>query len=102
MSTLTIDFPQELYKRLEEQARKEGQEPEVFSRALIEFALQAREAPRSRTAREVLQAAGRGHALSDTLRGKIIPGVTLDEVRHTLSQAAGPSLSDIIREQRGA
>jgi len=43
MSTLTIDFPQELYKRLEEQARKEGQEPEVFSRALIEFALQARE-----------------------------------------------------------
>ena len=74
----------------------------VFSRALIEFALQARETPRSCTAREVLQAVGRGHALSDTLRGKIIPGGTLDEVRHMLSQAAGPSLSDIIREQRGA
>ena len=41
-------------------------------------------------------------ALSPTLRGKIIPGVTLDEVRTILAHTAGPSLCDIIQEQRGA
>jgi hypothetical protein len=33
---------------------------------------------------------------------KIMPDVTLDEVRTILAHTAGPSLSDIIQEQRGA
>lgn len=95
-----IDLPPEIYKRLEDQARRAGKAPEVLTRELLETALQAREEARPRTAREVLQAAGRVRSLSETLRCKIIPGVTLDEVRMALTQATGPSLSEIILEQR--
>ena len=101
MHTITIDLSPEAYKRLEEQAHSMGQAPEVLSRELLETALQAREAASSRTVREVLQTAGRLRPLSTALRRKIIPGVTLDEVRTILAQAAGPTLSDIIREHRG-
>ena len=101
MTTIIIDLPPEIYKRLEEQARKAGQAPEALSRELLQTALQTREAPQPSATREVLQAAGRVRPLSATLRSKIIPGVTLDEVRKALTQAAGPSLGDIIREQRG-
>ncbi len=102
MHIITIDLPSETYERLEAHARRMGQTPEVVSRALLETALQACEVTPPRTARDVLQAAGRIRPLSATLRSKIIPGVTLDEVRAILNQAAGPSLSDILREQRGA
>ena len=101
MSTIVIDIPPETYERLEEQARKAGKAPEALTRELLETALQAREVARPRTAREVLQALGRVRPLSETLRSKIIPGVTLDEVRIALTHAAGPSLSEIILEQRG-
>jgi hypothetical protein len=102
MATIIIDLPLDIYKRLEAQARRTGQAPEVLSRELLETALQAQEATPSPTVRDVLHAAGRLRPLSATLRRKIIPGVTLDEVRTILTQATGPSLSDIIREQRGA
>ena len=100
MHTITIDLSPETYKRLAEHARGVGQAPEVLGRELLETALQAYAAARPRTAREVLQAAGRVRPLSPTLRGKIIPGVTLEEVRTILSHTAGPSLSDTIQEQR--
>jgi hypothetical protein len=99
---MVINIPAELYAQLEAQARQTGTTPEALTRALLEIALHAQEKPQRRTAREVLRAAGRVRPLRDTLRRQIIPGVTLDEVRKTLSQAAGPSLSDIIQEQRGS
>jgi predicted DNA-binding protein len=102
MNTITIDIPPETYRRLEEQSRRAGKAPETFTRELLELALQANEEIQPQTARAVLQAAGRVRLLSDNLRRKIIPGVTLDEVRTILSQAAGPTLSEIIQEQRGA
>lgn len=101
MNTITIDLPPETYKRLEAQAHRTGQAPETLGRKLLETALQATEINQPRTAREILQAAGRTRSLSTTLRDKIIPGVTLDEVRAILSQTTGPSLSEIINEQRG-
>ncbi|MDH7487830.1 MAG: hypothetical protein QHJ81_16345 [Anaerolineae bacterium] len=101
MSTIVIDIPAETYRRLAEQAHRAGKAPEIFTRELVESAVQTREEMPPRTVREVLQAAGRIRPLSETLRRKIIPGVTLNEVRMALSQAAGPSLSEIILEQRG-
>lgn len=101
MSTIVIDVSAETYRRLEEQARRVGKAPETFTRELVESALEAREEAQPKTAREVLLAMGRVRPLSETLRRKIIPGVTLDEVRAALTQAAGPSLSEIILEQRG-
>jgi predicted transcriptional regulator len=101
MNTITIDLSPETYRRLEEQAQRAGQAVEVLSRTLLETALKSQEEARPRTTREVLQAAGRARPLSDTLRNKILPGVTLDEVRSILAHAAGASLSDIVNEQQG-
>lgn len=101
MSTIIIDLSPETYKQLEEQAQRAGQAVEVWSRELLETALKSSEVVLPRTTREVLQAAGRARSLSETLRRKILPGVTLDEVRAILAHAAGPSLSDLIQEQRG-
>jgi hypothetical protein len=73
----------------------------LLNRELLEDALKSRETARPKTARDVLQAKGRVRPLGDTLRRRIIPGVTLDQVRKALTQAGGPSLSDIILAQRG-
>ena len=102
MHTITIDLTPETYKQLAAYAHRVGQAPEVLGRELLETALQVRADARSRIAREVLQAMGCVRALSPTLRRKIMPDVTLDEVRTILAHTAGPSLSDIIQEQRGA
>ena len=101
MNKIVIDIPPETHKRLEVQARRKGKTLKALTRELIETALQTSEEAGPKTAQEVLQAAGRIHPLSETLRRKIIPGVTLDEVRTALTQAAGPSLSELILEQRG-
>ena len=101
MSTIVIDLPLETYRQIKEQADRAGQAPETFTRELLEATLQARTATQRRTTRQVLEAAGRVRPLSETLRRRIIPGVTLDEVRAALNRAKGPSLSEIISEQRG-
>ena len=101
MSTLLIDIPAATYERLMEQAKKAGKTPEALTRELVEKAILAREAAQPRTAREVLQAAGRIRPLSTALRRRIIPGVTLDEVRAALEKASGPALSAIVLAQRG-
>ncbi|MFQ6014491.1 MAG: hypothetical protein ACE5NP_03500 [Anaerolineae bacterium] len=101
MSTIVIEVPPETYKRLEEEARRVGKATEAFTRELLEMALEDRKEARPKTAREILQASGRARPLSETLRRRIIPGVTLEEVRTALSRAAGPPLSQIALEQRG-
>ncbi|MDP2937082.1 MAG: hypothetical protein Q8O86_11400 [Dehalococcoidia bacterium] len=102
MSTIVINVPQETYRRLQEEARKAGKAPEVLTRELLEISLQAREESRQRTARGILQASERARPLGERLRNKIIPGVTLDEVRESLTKAGGPPLSEIVLTQRGA
>lgn len=102
MTTITINLPQESYRRLQEEASKAGKSPEALGRELLEMFLQAGEEAGPRTARGVLQASGRVRPLSETLRRKIIPGVTLDEVRASLTEAGGPPLSEIVLEQRGS
>lgn len=101
MSSITIDLPTETYKRLEAQARSIGQDLATLSRDLLVSALQGCESARAQTAGELLRAAGRVRPLSTTLRDKIIPAVTLEEARTILKQAGGPSLSEIIQDQRG-
>jgi len=102
MSTIVIDIPPEIYRQLEEQSRRAGKAPELFTRELLEMALQTYQQAQPRTTRDVLQSLGRVRPLSETLRRKIIPGVTYAEVRTILAQAPGPTLSEIILEQRGA
>jgi hypothetical protein len=102
LNTIAVHLPQEIYRRVARQAGKMGKAPDEWTREVIESALRTGESPRPQTTTEVLQAAGRVRPLSEALRRKIIPGVTLDEVRNALSKAAGPSLSEIIVKQRGS
>lgn len=102
MSAITIDLPTETYERLEAQARSTGKDPATLSRDLLVSALQGCESARAQTASDLLRAAGRVRPLSKSLRDKIIPAVTLDDTRAILKQASGPSLSEIIQDQRGA
>ncbi len=97
MSAITIDISPEVYRQLEEEARKVGKAPEDLTRELLEAALHAREGVEKGKMQEVV----RSTSLSESLKRKIIPGVTLDEVRKALTQAGEPSLSEIISEQRG-
>ena len=102
LDTMTISIPRETYRRVARQAGKMGKAPDEWTRELIETALPTHERVQPQTTAEVLQAAGRVRSLSESLRDKIIPGVTLDEVRAALTQAVGPSLSEIISKQRGS
>lgn len=90
MSPIVIDLPVETRKRLEDQALTAGKSPEAYMREMLEYALKAREQARPQTAREVLIASGQARPLSQALQDKIIPGVTLDEVRTSLTQVNGP------------
>lgn len=102
MNTLVVDVSEETYRLLEERARSAGKAPEVLGRELIERALWGSNLPAPQSAREVLEMADRTRPLSDALRQRIIPGVTLDEVRAALVEAGGRSLSEIVLEQREA
>lgn len=101
MSAITIDISPEAYERLAVQARKTRKAPETLGRELLETALKVYSEPSSGTVRDVLQKAGLVRSLGESLRRKIISGVSLDEVRQTLTQASDPSLSEIVLAQRG-
>ena len=101
MSTIVIDVSPQTRERLEEQARQADKTVEALTRELVETALATYQTDRPSTARAVLRTAARVRSLGETLRRKIIPDVSLEEVRQALSQAAGPALSDLILEQRG-
>jgi len=102
MSVMVIDIPSQTRERLEAQARRMGKSVETLACELIATALAPRQEARPTATREVLQAANRTRLLSAALQRKIIPDVSLTEVRQSLTQAAGPALSGIILEQRGS
>jgi hypothetical protein len=103
MSTLAIELPPETYQRLQERARQAGKPAESLIRELVEKALREEGMGKepAKGAREILEASGRARPLSEALRRRIIPGVTLEEVRSALSRAGGPSLSELVLEHRG-
>jgi len=103
MNTLAIELPPETYQRLRERARRVGQPPESLIQDLVEKALREErvgEEP-AENAQQILEASGRIRPLSEALRRRIIRGVTLEEVRSALGRVGGPSLSELVLEQRG-
>jgi hypothetical protein len=124
MVKVVIELSPTTYQQLRQRAAQCGQAPESLASELLEAALQATQgqpppeavgassaerqavtdsasSPPVRSTREILRASGMLSELSPYLRSKIIPGVTLEEVREALTRAEGPSLSEIILEQRG-
>jgi hypothetical protein len=100
---ITVRLPLIPYHRLQELAQQTGRTPESLTREIVERALRdtAASTPSPpKTARQILEAAGRVQPLSPSLRQKIIPGVTLEEVRTALDKTSGPTLSEIILQQR--
>lgn len=97
---MTIDVPPQIYQKLAEKALKLGKDPQVLGCELLESAL-SREPASPEAVREALQARGRLRSLGEELRRRIIPGVSLEEVRQSLKQTAGASLSEIVVAQRG-
>ena len=100
MGILIIELSPKAYQSLQERARRAGKPPQTLSQEILEKVLRE-EAQPPRTAREILEASGRLRPLGPLLRRRIIPGVTLEEVRTSLAKAEGPSLSEIVLEQRG-
>jgi hypothetical protein len=101
MNPIEINLPIEIRRRLETQARLQGKTINELTRELVESALRTCADSEPKTSKEVLHSMGRLGSLSENLRNKIIPGVTLDEVRAAISKGNDRSLSDIIDEQRG-
>jgi hypothetical protein len=98
---ITVRLPPTPYHHLQELARQAGKSPESLTQEIVERALEETMSPASstsRTARQILEATGRLRSLSPSLLQRIIPGVTLEEVRASLDKAGGPSLSEIISD----
>jgi plasmid stability protein len=100
METLTVKLSSEADRALRERAAKEGKSIEDLTGEMLERAV-AEGANGMTGARELLEAAGRVRSLGPGLRQRIIPGVSLEQVRRSLADAKAPSLSEIILEQRG-
>jgi hypothetical protein len=110
--TVTVELSPEAYECLRTRAAEAGTTPEALVQKLLQEQFEAPEAAGSltgpssaatppTTAREVLAASGRLREIGPHLRARIIPGVTLEEVRQSLSRAGGPSLSEIVLANRG-
>jgi hypothetical protein len=120
MAIVSVDLPADSYEQLQRRAQAAGKSPEALSRELLEAALVETGAPQTTRAepcapawpaghpdgelpsvRDVLRAAGHLAELDEDMRSLIIPGVTLEEVHEIFRTTDGPSLTDIILEQRG-
>ena len=103
MERIVLDVPGDIYELLEERAATTGKKPETVTLDILESALKQPQPARAKeppSAREILAASGRSRPLSDALRQRIIPGVTLEEVQASLARVGGPSLSEMILGQR--
>lgn len=104
---ITVKLSSLPYNRLQELAEQTGKTPESLMREILERALVDQNAPPVQKSsperlatKKILEATGRVRVLSPDLRKRIIPGVTLAEVRTALDKAGGPSLSQIVLEHR--
>ena len=103
METLVLHLSAQSYRDLQVQAQRVGKTVDAFTQDLVEKGLQGEETPSlTRTARDILEGKNRLRPLSEHLKRRIIPGVTLKEVQKALKRAGEPLLSEIISEQRGS
>lgn len=103
MTTLNIELPPDLYRRLQDEAERAGKAADVVAQ---EWLIQWLQAPvpsgeRERS-REVLRAAGLLAELSPEEKALAAQStLTLEEARAILDRAGGKPLSEIILEMRG-
>jgi hypothetical protein len=101
MNTITLNVDPELYEQISAEAKARGQAMEDYSRELFESAFEKSRKSSKQTARELLEAAGMLRPFGDELRKLITSDVPLDEIVEEMSKAGGPSLGEILDQQRG-
>jgi predicted transcriptional regulator len=104
MTTLTVELPPEAYRRLHEEAHRQGKSPQLVAQEwLIERLSPLNPAPDStrEQVRRALRAAGLLVVLSPDLRQRADPTVQPEDVEASLARAGGKPLSEIVLEQRG-
>jgi predicted transcriptional regulator len=104
MTTLTVELPPEAYRRLHEEAHRQGKSPQLVAQEwLIERLAPLRSAPDStrEQVRLALRAAGLLVDLSPDLRLHANSTIQQEDVEASPARAGGKALSEIVREQRG-
>jgi len=104
MTTLTLELPPEVYRRLHEEADRLGKPPQVVVQEwLIErlsVPILAPESEREK-ARQALRATGLLVEQRPHLRRRVDQKVHLEDVEAALARVGGKPLSEIVLEQRG-
>lgn len=104
MTTLTLELPPEVYRRLHEEADRLGKPPQIIVQEwLVERLTSPAPTPGSdrEKAQQALRAAGLLVNPSPDLRVRVGPTVHLEDVEAALARAGGKPLSKIVLEQRG-
>ena len=101
MTTLMIELPPDLYRKLEKAAAQEAKKPAEWTRSLLEERLAARSVEEGERVRHALREAGLLVELSPGLKRLIRPEVRHEDVEAALARVGGKPLSEIILEQRG-
>ena len=106
METLTLNMPTDMYQQLTQKASYLGQPPQVVAlewlRERLSPPLPTVPASEEDIGGQALREAGLLTELSPGLCELADPTVSLEEVVAAMSQAAGPSLSEIVLEERRA
>lgn len=103
METLTLNMPTDMYQQLINLAGNLGQPPQVVALEWLRERLSPPPLPGTsdRTeVRDILRATGLLSELGPELQRRADPTISLEQVIADLDQAGGPSLSEIIIEQR--
>ena len=105
MTTLTLELPPEVYRRLHVEANRLGKPPQVVVQEwLIErlsVPIPVPDSGEREKARRALRAAGLLVEQRSPLYQRVAQTVRLEDVEAALARAGGKPLSEIVLEQRG-
>ena len=102
METLTLNLPSNIYQRLTTAAERLSKSPQIVAQEWL-AKLQLPPVPpknERERARQILREAGLLTELGPELKQLADPTISLEEVSAALSQVEGPSLTEIVLEQR--
>ena len=100
METLTLKLPSDIYQRLTTAAEHLSKSPQVVAQEwLAKFQLPPAK-NKNKNTRQILREAGLLTELGPELKRLADPTISLGEVSAALSQVEGPSLTEIVLEQR--
>ena len=100
MTTLTLHLSNDVYQRLAITAERLGKPLQIVAQEWLATLQPPPPANERERGREILRAAGLLTELGPDLKKRADSTISLHDVREALTRAEGPSLSDIVLEQR--